>query len=600
MDTMAIEQYAIDAVRDCVNFSDHLSPFVNDNDKEPSWDGHIYIYGKSKCKEHLKGRVPVQVKGTKQDDLSKADIQFRMSIADLSNYLHDGGCLLLVVYVKQDAVAMKTYTQIYYRELTPVRLQEILASSKKDSKTTLVPLFRMPSTISEIDDMVLNCYNNCKKQSSFSDAPLPTYDELSKSAEIESLSIPITYFNHQTRPEEVFLASDSYLYAKIRGIETLQPLAGSMDQKIISHEENIPITINETLYYHTVTVVETVSKIVYRIGAGVTLTGEKEQPGVKIKYIAPPMLHAYIKDQRFLLDAIRNGGWSIGGLPIDLNDENSDIAQYDVDAQEERLSFFLKVSEALATIGYNGDIDITKLSDQDIRNLYRLVVAFVDKKPVKGLLKDLPPLTYLNIGPLKFILGFQKTGNQEDEYNILNFDAVNVFTVLKMQDGSHIHLSKYALLRKNDFLQVQNIPFSRMLESFQEFHEKEHIYSAANQLLLDLISAYDEASTEQKPVLLQVATQFADWLTGLPEELWDSRVAALNRLQITKRTRELDETERNVLFDIAEAWPQQHDILAGAYLLLDEKARAKRHFDQMSKEEQVAFTAYPIYYFWGK
>lgn len=24
MDTMAIEQYAIDAVRDCVNFSDHL------------------------------------------------------------------------------------------------------------------------------------------------------------------------------------------------------------------------------------------------------------------------------------------------------------------------------------------------------------------------------------------------------------------------------------------------------------------------------------------------------------------------------------------------------------------------------------------------
>ena len=84
------------------------------------------------------------------------------------------------------------------------------------------------------------------------------------------------------------------------------------------------------------------------------------------------MLHAYIKDQRFLLDAIRNGGWSIGGLPIDLNDENSDIAQYDVDAQEERLSFFLKVSEALATIGYNGDIDITKLSDQDIRNLLYL------------------------------------------------------------------------------------------------------------------------------------------------------------------------------------------------------------------------------------
>ena len=38
MDTMAVEQYAVDAVRDCINYSDHLSPFVSDNDKEPSWD----------------------------------------------------------------------------------------------------------------------------------------------------------------------------------------------------------------------------------------------------------------------------------------------------------------------------------------------------------------------------------------------------------------------------------------------------------------------------------------------------------------------------------------------------------------------------------
>jgi len=48
MDTMAVEQYAVDAVRDCINFSDHLSPFVSDDDKEPSWDGHIYIYGSKK------------------------------------------------------------------------------------------------------------------------------------------------------------------------------------------------------------------------------------------------------------------------------------------------------------------------------------------------------------------------------------------------------------------------------------------------------------------------------------------------------------------------------------------------------------------------
>lgn len=176
MDTMAIEQYAVDAVRDCINYSDHLSPFVSDNDKEPSWNGHIYIYGGKKSKEHLKGRMPVQVKGTEQADLTKTEITFRMEMADLLNYLHDGGCLLLVVYIKQDKEAMKTQSQIYYRELTPVRLKEMLTGVKENAQSMLVSLVKMPETISAIDDMVLNCLNNCKKQASFADTPLPTYD----------------------------------------------------------------------------------------------------------------------------------------------------------------------------------------------------------------------------------------------------------------------------------------------------------------------------------------------------------------------------------------------------------------------------------------
>ena len=43
MDAKAIEEYAVDAVRDCLNYSDHLSSFIAEDDKEPSWDGHIGI-----------------------------------------------------------------------------------------------------------------------------------------------------------------------------------------------------------------------------------------------------------------------------------------------------------------------------------------------------------------------------------------------------------------------------------------------------------------------------------------------------------------------------------------------------------------------------
>lgn len=44
MDAKAIEEYAVDAVRDCLNYSDHLSSFIAEDDKEPSWDGHIYLW----------------------------------------------------------------------------------------------------------------------------------------------------------------------------------------------------------------------------------------------------------------------------------------------------------------------------------------------------------------------------------------------------------------------------------------------------------------------------------------------------------------------------------------------------------------------------
>jgi len=33
---MTIEQYAVEALRDCINYSDHLSSLVQDNAKEPS------------------------------------------------------------------------------------------------------------------------------------------------------------------------------------------------------------------------------------------------------------------------------------------------------------------------------------------------------------------------------------------------------------------------------------------------------------------------------------------------------------------------------------------------------------------------------------
>ena len=43
MDNKAIETLAISAVKDSIVSTEILDQFIADNDKEPSWDGFIYV-----------------------------------------------------------------------------------------------------------------------------------------------------------------------------------------------------------------------------------------------------------------------------------------------------------------------------------------------------------------------------------------------------------------------------------------------------------------------------------------------------------------------------------------------------------------------------
>lgn len=44
---MDIEKLATSAVTGYISKTDYLSPFINEGDKEPSWDGNIYVFNNS-------------------------------------------------------------------------------------------------------------------------------------------------------------------------------------------------------------------------------------------------------------------------------------------------------------------------------------------------------------------------------------------------------------------------------------------------------------------------------------------------------------------------------------------------------------------------
>ena len=105
-----------------------MLPIINENDREPSWDGNVEVYrkaGNTHNKEDLILRVPIQVKGHINNNLKKKAITYSVDISDLRNYLNDGGTVFLVVYIDEEGA----HSQIYYNSLLPYDLRKIIPCS---------------------------------------------------------------------------------------------------------------------------------------------------------------------------------------------------------------------------------------------------------------------------------------------------------------------------------------------------------------------------------------------------------------------------------------------------------------------------------------
>lgn len=146
---MDIEKLATSAIIDAMARTDVIDSFVNSGDKEPSWDGNLYVYSEaSKRKNNLIGKVPVQVKGQSCKKFAQNEFKFSIEITDLKNYLIDGGILYFVVQVLESADK-----KIFYRILSVNDIEEILDSAK-GVNTVSVNMYAFPKENNEVIKVV--------------------------------------------------------------------------------------------------------------------------------------------------------------------------------------------------------------------------------------------------------------------------------------------------------------------------------------------------------------------------------------------------------------------------------------------------------------
>lgn len=594
---MDLEKIATATVAESISRTDTMSPFVNDGDKEPVWDGHIYIYAnKQKKKENIK-RVPVQVKGKRTNSQDTDTITFPIEVAFLKDYLDNGGVMLFVVYISDDG----SRKQIYYAALLPIKLRLILSNIGTQAKKS-IELRKFPDSNEDKTTILLNFFGNMQKQASFAHAELLSEEELMKQGLLEGITFSVTKYGEKpTDIRELIFQDDLYMYAKVKGLSILQPLEEIPLDIHFAEDINSEITVNGTKYYNSFRRIRSKGEIELVIGKSLFITFNEKNRNAKIQFKPTDILKDALIDLPFILSITESKQIEIGGTPLDFSGVQKTLTSERIETLRYNLEYCNRISALFDCLRLTKNRDLSKMSPEDRRNAQRLFGSLLDGKSVSGLRKDIPHVAMLDFMDTKLALVFTPT-DTEGEYFISDYFKDTSFEVFHLEDGKRFPTSKFVKMTADNFLEIGNVDYDEIRDSFLQYADEAYCFGEANQLLLEMLLAYDKSGDRRTDIIDQ-AEKFAKVLMANIAKSGDENVAQINFLQLEKRKHPLTADQQNILAAIAEGTvlddkKQEYAIRMGANLLLNNQHSAEYYYKMLDKEDQKQFKKYPIWRFW--
>jgi len=165
----------------------------------------------------------------------------------------------------------------------------------------------------------MNCYDNCKRQSSFSNAKLYTIEELQSQGVLESLSMHLSGVKINTDPQTAFISNDVYLYAKVKGSTIPQPIEILPKDLYTSETVDCSVTIGGKEYYSQIKIIKSLKDTTYILGESFKITQNNETKKVNYSYSSSDYLQVVAKDLEFMLAYIDAGCFEIQGKKFPFN-----------------------------------------------------------------------------------------------------------------------------------------------------------------------------------------------------------------------------------------------------------------------------------------
>lgn len=565
---------------------DRVDTYIATNDKEPLWDGNLYLFNSSEQKaDQVYGRIPAQLKSTGKTSKKEA-VSFAVKKTALETYKRDGGIVYFSVLINNPESK-----QIYYCLLTPVVIKKYLRAPVSGDSVSIT-LKQIPTDKHQVTEALFQFFFDCKKQTSSAEKPIvEIQDYLSKSGTRQ-----FTVFAKSPNPvDDVFRHMQShplYLYATDDDKNVTFPIGDGPVTLKIGHNIDQNVSVNGVPYFKSCTLFNEDEESVVIIGNFFTFrTGnEHKKPSLNFKLQGHSNLQK-ITYLSFCLAVIKYHKFSIGSLEIPCEGINVGISL--VERMQNELRILCQVRSLFTAMHIEGDIALDELNSSAINNLEALYKGIVLKEPLE-IKEGMDKNVRIQIGPHVLYVMFEK--NDDGTFMVHDFFQYDDVCCLLTENDVTTKSSRFTLPSVDQFAEASNFDSSKMIASYEQFvMDNEKVAEYANLDMLRMILAYDKTGGKKKK-LLDAAEILNDWFINT-KRFTDLPLNEINKYQIIKRKRAFTEIENNRICEIMESGVPE-DYKTACMLLLDNQVGAEYHFKKIPDEQKEFFRSLPIYHFW--
>lgn len=580
-----IESLAVNAVEDYFIKIERINPTIPIGDKEPSWDGFLYLYpDDSMKKETLIGRIPVQVKG-KQGEFVES-LSYPVNTSDLRNYMREGGCIYFVVLIND-----KQERKIFHRMLTPVELQNIL-KGKELNKSINVKMKPFEGSNDDVYYSLVDFYHNMKKQTG---SPVKTLSlkEL-VDGNYDTFSFTLSGFDASKESLESFITRKAiclYVKSTDANASDIPIQEGRCFLKLIQNVKQA-VSVNGTVFYNSFEKTNEKNNVILGIGHCLKVVFDSQNPiemSVNIKLEATE-LKAMTQDIRFVLAAIENNSFKIGDFQVDIPSDDESQKLYNLlKGEYVRLQ---RVEILLERLHVIKGLDLSTMQKADWETLNILMAGILDEKELTLNVKE-SKLHNIKVGNLMFLLIAcrQKSG----KFRI--FDYFTPPSALKLISPEGYEASKYAVLGVDGYVRYDNIDFSNILPSISALKAKhEYVLDYAKYEVFNMLKACGKLDDdkEKRTILLNTSSEVIDWMIKEAKDA-DEKLAYECYAYLVKFLKNsLTEEDIATLNGILYSDKGDDPLKASVALLLKNKSAFDVFYSKMTKEEIEDFKESPF------